>query len=275
MAMEAARVRLTYSCTSVAADSAEVAQFRQHAVSNVATAAHVKGFALRLEAPLPVSLVARAASCRFIAWDGDDFASTSFVRAIHAACAQSHVDALSVPALLAFKWSDDEARFVQSWHRRRVLVERRAGTPEWSCIDLDGVEAANEPFDVDVSVPIHYVLHDASARGNDQYVELGAWGLRLTCAGTVLAWGGGPLVLREFHASQAALRVFPASRIDVAPPAWHIWRAERKAASVSAPATHSAALAANCEEADVAVPHSLMEQSALNDILGMLRVCYE
>lgn len=268
-------MRLTFSCTLVTADSAEVAQFRQHAVSNAATAAHIKGFACRFEAPLPISLVARAASCRFLAWDGDDFeSSTSFVRAIHAACAQNQVDGLPVPALLAFKWSDQEARFVQSWHCRRVLAERRAGTLEWTCIDLDSNEAAHEPCDADVNVTIHYVLRDASERGNDQYVELGSWGLRLTCARTVLAWGGGPLVLREFHASQAALRTIPGSSMDLSPPAWHIWRAQRPVAQVSAPAASSAA-GASSAEVDAAAQSPFVEQSALNDVYGSLRIAYD
>jgi hypothetical protein len=90
----------------------------------------------------------------------------------------------------------------------------------------------------------------------------------------VFAWGGGPLVLREFHASQAALRSDPGSQMGVLPPAWHIWRAERPVAPASAPAASSAA-GASSAEVDAAAQSHLVEQSAMNDVFGTLRIAYD
>jgi hypothetical protein len=173
---------------------------------------HVKGFGPSLGwLQPPPSLIAFLASADVLAFDGDDAAEDSFVRALLRARAGTP----DGPRLLAYKLSHELDRFRASWSA--------------ASIDASGDDAATVHVlavpSADLAPPHYAGAADACPAPQRVFVALGVRALELTRGAApqslaVAAWGGHHVVRAEFLQNEARFGL-----ADM--PRWRYWHCAR------------------------------------------------
>jgi hypothetical protein len=196
-------------------------------------------------------------SADIVVFDGDDLAEDSFTKvlALTAAGINKSADAPSIPLFHAFRFKDQLKSFYESWDRvivdivdeetfnlgeRTLAVRCRTLMEDEDISQLPNVTVFVSPLErgnvqdgdtIATALEVENDLFKAAVAelfaSIDGYSTLGVTALKLTCANTIVCYGGGVGVMTEYNTMQTLDSICANFGLNSVAHHWHVYPAFR------------------------------------------------